>query len=80
MPVYNYHCDDCENVDELFRKIDERDDPAECTACGGVMTRHIESSRIVSGVGSVLAKTPPSWRNEVLEPMKKFYRGNTIKT
>lgn len=80
MPVYSYHCNTCNETFEELRPIDERYDPIKCLKCNQYAEREIETSRIVSHVGSILSKTPASWRNEVLEPMKKAHPGSKIRT
>jgi putative FmdB family regulatory protein len=35
MPLYEYHCSDCEKDFEEFRSLENRDAPAKCPACGG---------------------------------------------
>ena len=39
MPIYGFHCADCDCVFELQRKIAERDEPAKCPGCGSEKTK-----------------------------------------
>lgn len=49
MPTYDYKCDDCENIFEVFQKM--KDEPLKtCPQCGG------EVRRIVSGGTGVIYK------------------------
>ena len=34
MPLYDYKCNKCENVQEIQCKISEMDDPKTCSECG----------------------------------------------
>lgn len=38
MPVYEYVCDRCQGVAEVWRRIEQRNDPVTCLGCGGPMT------------------------------------------
>lgn len=37
MPLYDYACEDCGHVDEVSRRMSERNSPMECGQCGGQM-------------------------------------------
>ena len=39
MPIYGFHCEDCDCVFELQRKIADRDDSAKCPDCGSEKTK-----------------------------------------
>jgi putative FmdB family regulatory protein len=45
MPIYAYRCVECHRVDDLFRRMDQREEPHRCTVCGG------ESKPIISVCG-----------------------------
>ncbi len=48
MPTYVYRCKKCEKDEELFRKVDDRDQPVECPICHKTMKRTIISPQIVA--------------------------------
>lgn len=37
--LYEYKCNKCEHITEIIRKVDERDEPAECEECGHEYTQ-----------------------------------------
>ena len=40
MPLYEYECQDCGYVTEVFRSVPERNNPADCNICGAkILTR-----------------------------------------
>lgn len=39
MPLYDFKCDDCDQVVEVFRPMAEATDPLECKNCGKSMRR-----------------------------------------
>ena len=43
MPIIEYKCPKCENVEEVIKNIDD-DSPEKCAKCGEVMTRCVSSS------------------------------------
>jgi putative FmdB family regulatory protein len=43
MPYYSYICPNCQIVSSLLRKMDERDEPVLCVACGEEMVRKFEA-------------------------------------
>lgn len=53
MPLYEYQCDDCEEITELERPHLERHDPVKCDHCGSENTQLILSrtSFTLQGVG-----------------------------
>jgi len=44
MPIYEYHCLDCETRFELRRSFSEADIPTECTQCHGQHTQRAISN------------------------------------
>jgi putative FmdB family regulatory protein len=34
MPIYEYHCSQCDHKFDLIRALSKRDDPAPCPDCG----------------------------------------------
>jgi len=63
MPLYEYHCPDCGNVEERIGKLDERN--IDCSHCGGTAERKIS----VSGVNCANDDAP--WIRSVLEVVDK---------
>ena len=43
MPIYEYACDDCHEVTEALRRMDDADAPIRCEHCGGEHTRRVQS-------------------------------------
>ena len=39
MPHYEHECQDCGHINELFRTVSKRNDPAVCEKCGSSNTR-----------------------------------------
>jgi len=39
MPLYEYYCDNCDNLFEALRSISQSDQPAKCPNCGGPADR-----------------------------------------
>ena len=39
MPLYEYYCDNCDNVFESLRSIAQSDQPAKCPKCGSAADR-----------------------------------------
>jgi putative FmdB family regulatory protein len=39
MPLYEYYCDNCDNVFEALRSIAQSDQPAKCLECGAAADR-----------------------------------------
>ena len=46
MPTYTAQCTKCRYRFDIFRKIDDRDVPANCEKCAAVATRIIDKARI----------------------------------
>lgn len=64
MPLYEYRCPVCEEVDELFRPCDQRDDPVYHSGCPGDYPIKDENGRIL----------------ELFWPlMERIYSGQTYK-
>ena len=57
MPIYSYHCEQCQTEFTELRQCSEMDAPIDCPECGGR-----ESQRMLSGfaVGSGAASTASS--------------------
>ena len=57
MPIYSYHCEQCQTEFTELRRCSEMDAPIDCPECGG-----LESQRMLSGfaVGSGAAATASS--------------------
>ena len=57
MPIYSYHCEQCQTKFTELRRCSEMDAPIDCPECGG-----LESQRMLSGfaVGSGAASTVSS--------------------
>jgi putative FmdB family regulatory protein len=67
MPIYEYHCDDCDRTFEKLRSMSQANAPAPCTYCGSLATSRAISlfaatsrsnsgeTRAVSGTGSSCA-------------------------
>lgn len=43
MPIYEYHCRRCDEIEERLRSIPERDEQAECGRCGDDMVRIVSA-------------------------------------
>jgi putative FmdB family regulatory protein len=43
MPLYEYHCDDCQSTFEVLRSFSQADEPVLCTQCSGSNTRRAVS-------------------------------------
>jgi putative FmdB family regulatory protein len=39
MPLYEYYCDNCDNLFEALRPISRSEEPAECPQCGAAADR-----------------------------------------
>lgn len=54
MPIYEFVCHDCGAKFTDLRKIDQRDEPAECEQCKSVNTERIKfhaTDHILKGIG-----------------------------
>jgi len=73
MPLYDYKCDECDEVFEVSKKLSELDVQEKCPNCDSIDTkRHFSCTsgqRIVSGTGTVL-KTPDVWK-DILGKVKR---------
>lgn len=47
MPIYEYRCQDCNEITDAFRSVSNRDDAPECS-CGGETKKIISSYRVHS--------------------------------
>jgi putative FmdB family regulatory protein len=52
MPIYDYKCEKCENIQEEFRPISEYKCNSLCEKCGALAKRIITGGVIKSGEGS----------------------------
>lgn len=43
MPIYEYRCDDCQQVTELLRPMSQAEDTVKCDSCGSLRTRRVQS-------------------------------------
>ena len=50
MPIYNYHCDDCNKEFEVMHSMTE-----ECTECGFCLSSNV--ARVVSSIGNKIDKS-----------------------
>jgi putative FmdB family regulatory protein len=41
MPIYDYKCHECDNIDTILRKIDDVPELIVCTKCGKTSTRKL---------------------------------------
>ena len=57
MPLYRYECDTCHERFDDLRKVDERDEPAECPECGESGHRLLAGYSVSAG-GAAAASTP----------------------
>ena len=74
MPLYTYHCKECEHDFTDMQRIDNRDIPCEapCPACGAseAVHRTITGMTISAGVGD-FRKNVPAWMKDRLKEIKK---------
>ena len=61
--IYEYQCTDCDKLHDVFRKVDERDEPFYCDTCGHITRRNIgygvnANSGRGSRMGSVCTSLP----------------------
>lgn len=70
MPIYEYHCEDCDKEVEVFflSFTDAESDTPECPGCGG---RELE--RIISSVAVVKENAPPK-SEQTSKPTQKPYQ------
>lgn len=59
MPLYDWKCIACEQVDEVFFKMDEKPQAIECEVCGGTMLQ-------VVAIGAVMGDEA-AWLQSVTE-------------
>lgn len=53
MPIFTYHCDDCDENTELLMKIQDADKTYFCETCGSQLEKVVDiPSRFVRGSGS----------------------------
>ncbi len=45
MPLYDYQCAECGRVEEMFRSMERRNDPARCPQCEGAMRLRFAAPR-----------------------------------
>ncbi len=52
MPIFDYHCVDCESTFEVFHKVREKAKDVVCPKCGSKNYRKLMSAPMVSMGGS----------------------------
>ncbi len=52
MPIFDYHCVDCEGTFEVFHKVKEKSEDIVCPDCGSKNYRKLMSAPMVSMGGS----------------------------
>lgn len=57
MPLYEYECQDCHQVFETIRLMNQADEPIPCAACGGQHTRRKLSLFFAESGGKAVAGT-----------------------
>jgi len=55
-PIYEYLCEECTNLDTCICTIDERNNPRECSRCGGLSNRIISTCADVKSFSSYSQK------------------------
>ncbi len=48
MPIFDYHCVDCETTFEIFHKVREKADDIVCPHCGSKNSKKLMSAPMVS--------------------------------
>lgn len=48
MPIYEYHCLDCDGTFGKLRSMNKADDPIACTYCKGFNTRRAKITRFMA--------------------------------
>lgn len=82
MPLYEYHCKECDHEFTDVLKISERDKPVgePCPSCGKTdcIEKIVSTARIVAGVGDFRARVPDVFKDRLREIKKQSGRGCTI--
>ena len=55
MPIYEYICDDCQQISEALRSMSMADDPINCIICGSVHTHRKPSVCYCESGGKAIA-------------------------
>jgi len=81
MPIYEYECDRCQEVFEIFHKIDE-DCKVACPKCLGPARKLISATNFVlKGSGFYVNDYPSKSRQEAKNQEKEGTgKGSTVKT
>ena len=58
MPLYEYHCEPCDEKFEVLRAMSRGDDPATCPTCGGEGRRVLSVFAAITVGGSDSAPLP----------------------
>lgn len=71
MPIYEYQCQKCKEVFEIFHKIDEECNPA-CPKCLGPAKKLISATNfILKGAGFYVNDYPSKSRQEAIKSEKE---------
>lgn len=81
MPIYEYKCGGCGEVESHLLPISRRNEICEvpCSKCGGEVKMKIGAPSIVSGV-RVTDKRPDGWRDVLGNIKKTAGKTSTIET
>jgi putative FmdB family regulatory protein len=60
MPLYEYHCSDCQSAFETLRPMSQADDPIPCAHCGSEHTSRVLSVFATIGTGRATASDASS--------------------
>lgn len=61
MPVYRFKCPTCSTTQELFRKIDARDDLAPCPKCSFAMNRQLSAPAVLGDYAGYSCPITGAW-------------------
>ena len=71
MPYYDYHCVNCTETFEQFRKISERDEPTVCPVCG---EGHLLNRNVGSPLVAYSVTVPGSYGRNVPDGFKEVLK------
>jgi len=57
MPIYEYHCQDCGAVSEVYAGIGDLNDPLSCKSCGSSYLIKLISSPVLTTISRPKGKT-----------------------
>lgn len=64
MPLYDYRCSKCSNVDEHFKKYTNATDNEVCSKCGGSSSRQLSAPAIsYQGAKTTAQRVPDSFKD-----------------